>query len=69
MPAIRSLLKKDSIRGHRVLEAWQYSLLNSDSKGLEDFETLEDYEEFRVMNSGMLYVTRCYVISTRLKFI
>lgn len=41
MASIRNLLRKDFIRGCRVLNAWQYWLLNVDSKGPEDFDTLE----------------------------
>jgi hypothetical protein len=56
VPAVRRLLDKDLIRGRRVLDAWQYWLLNVDAKGLDDFNALEDYEEFRIINCGLLYV-------------
>lgn len=54
--SIRNLLRKDFIRGCRVLNTWQYWLLNVDFKGPEDFDTLEDYEEFRIINCGLMYV-------------
>lgn len=55
VPPIRNPLRKDFIRGCRVLNAWQYWLLNVDAKGLEDSDTLEDYEEFRIINCGLMY--------------
>lgn len=56
MPAIRNLLKTDYICGCHVLNAWQYWLVNVDSKGLEDLDTLEDLREFRIINYGLIYV-------------
>ncbi|ODM20829.1 hypothetical protein SI65_03882 [Aspergillus cristatus] len=57
VPAIGKLLKKDYIRGCRVLDALHYWLLNVDSKSLEDFDTLEDHKEFKIINCGLMPYT------------
>jgi len=53
VPAIRDLLKVDHARGVRVLQGWRYWALNSESKDLKDFDNLDDYMQFRIINVGL----------------
>ena len=53
VPAIRELLKVDRTRGIAVLQGWRYWALNSESKDLKEFDDLEDYMKFRIINVGL----------------
>jgi len=54
VPEIRTLLKVDYTRGLAILQGWRYWALNTDSKDLIDFDNLDDYMEFRIINVGLL---------------
>ncbi|KAH8430730.1 terpene synthase family protein [Aspergillus melleus] len=54
VPAIRDLLATDRAKGIPVLRSWVNWLLTVDSKGLNDFQTIQEYIDFRVINCGLL---------------
>ncbi|KAJ6103750.1 hypothetical protein N7486_003972 [Penicillium sp. IBT 16267x] len=54
VPFIRELLRYDKERAIPVLRAWRYWVQNVDSKGVDDFNTIDEYILYRTINVGLL---------------
>jgi hypothetical protein len=54
---VKELLAFDRERAIPVINDWRYWLENADTKKVEDFDTIDEYIPYRIVNVGISYVS------------